>query len=26
MKPPVPQPDKYVDDRFYQKALSTLGN
>ena len=24
MKPPVPQPDKYVDDRFYQEALSTL--
>ena len=25
MKPPVPKPDKYVDDRFYQKALATLG-
>jgi ABC-type nitrate/sulfonate/bicarbonate transport system substrate-binding protein len=25
MKPPVPKSDKYVDDRFYQKALATLG-
>jgi len=25
MKPPVPKPDKYVDERFYKKALSTLG-
>jgi ABC-type nitrate/sulfonate/bicarbonate transport system substrate-binding protein len=24
MKPPVPKPDKYVDDRFYQSALATL--
>ena len=24
MKPPVPKPDKYIDDRFYQKALATL--
>ena len=24
MKPPVPTPDKYVDERFYQKALATL--
>ena len=24
MKPPVPKPEKYVDDRFYQKALATL--
>jgi ABC-type nitrate/sulfonate/bicarbonate transport system substrate-binding protein len=24
MKPPVPKPDKYVDDRFYKKALATL--
>jgi ABC-type nitrate/sulfonate/bicarbonate transport system substrate-binding protein len=25
MKPPVPKPEKYIDDRFYQKALATLG-
>ena len=25
MKPPVPQPEKYIDERFYQKALATLG-
>jgi ABC-type nitrate/sulfonate/bicarbonate transport system substrate-binding protein len=25
MKPPVPKPDKYVDERFYKKALATLG-
>jgi ABC-type nitrate/sulfonate/bicarbonate transport system substrate-binding protein len=25
MKPPVPKPEKYVDDRYYQKALATLG-
>lgn len=25
MKPPVPKPDKYIDERFYQKALATLG-
>ena len=25
MKPPVPKPEKYVDDRFYKKALATLG-
>jgi ABC-type nitrate/sulfonate/bicarbonate transport system substrate-binding protein len=24
MKPPVPKPEKYVDERFYKKALSTL--
>jgi hypothetical protein len=24
MKPPVPNPEKYVDERFYQKALATL--
>jgi ABC-type nitrate/sulfonate/bicarbonate transport system substrate-binding protein len=24
MKPPVPKPEKYVDERFYQKALATL--
>jgi ABC-type nitrate/sulfonate/bicarbonate transport system substrate-binding protein len=24
MKPPVPKPDKYVDERFYKKALATL--
>ena len=24
MKPPVPKPEKYVDERFYQKALTTL--
>ncbi len=24
MKPPVPKPEKYVDDRFYKKALATL--
>jgi ABC-type nitrate/sulfonate/bicarbonate transport system substrate-binding protein len=24
MKPPVPKAEKYVDDRFYQKALATL--
>ena len=25
MKPPVPKPDKYVDERFYKKALATMG-
>ena len=25
MKPPVPKAGKYVDERFYQKALATLG-
>ena len=25
MKPPVPKPEKYIEDRYYQKALSTLG-
>jgi ABC-type nitrate/sulfonate/bicarbonate transport system substrate-binding protein len=24
MKPPVPKPEKYVDERFYQKAIATL--
>ena len=24
-KPPVPKADKYVDERFYKKALATLG-
>ena len=24
MKPPVPKPEKYVDERFYKKALTTL--
>jgi ABC-type nitrate/sulfonate/bicarbonate transport system substrate-binding protein len=24
MKPPVPKPEKYVDERFYKKALATL--
>jgi ABC-type nitrate/sulfonate/bicarbonate transport system substrate-binding protein len=24
MKPPVPKPEKYIDERFYQKALATL--
>jgi ABC-type nitrate/sulfonate/bicarbonate transport system substrate-binding protein len=24
MKPPVPKPEKYVDERFYNKALATL--
>ncbi len=24
MKPPVPKPEKYVDEHFYQKALATL--
>jgi hypothetical protein len=24
MKPPVPKPEKYVDDRFYKKALATI--
>ena len=24
MKPPVPKPEKYVDERFYRKALSTI--
>ena len=26
MKPPVPKPEKYVDERFYQKALATLAS
>jgi len=25
MKSPVPKPEKYVDERFYKKALATLG-
>jgi ABC-type nitrate/sulfonate/bicarbonate transport system substrate-binding protein len=25
MKPPVPKPEKYVDERFFKKALATLG-
>ena len=25
MKPPVPKPDKYIDERFYKKALASLG-
>jgi ABC-type nitrate/sulfonate/bicarbonate transport system substrate-binding protein len=25
MKPPLPKPEKYVDERFYKKALATLG-
>jgi ABC-type nitrate/sulfonate/bicarbonate transport system substrate-binding protein len=24
MKPPVPKPEKYVDERFYKKALASL--
>lgn len=24
MQPPVPKPEKYIDERFYQKALATL--
>jgi ABC-type nitrate/sulfonate/bicarbonate transport system substrate-binding protein len=24
MKPPVPKPEKYIDERFYQSALATL--
>jgi ABC-type nitrate/sulfonate/bicarbonate transport system substrate-binding protein len=24
MKPPVPKPQKYIDERFYNKALATL--
>jgi ABC-type nitrate/sulfonate/bicarbonate transport system substrate-binding protein len=24
MKPPVPKPEKYVDERFYKKAIATL--
>ena len=24
MRPPLPTPDKYIDERFYQKALATL--
>jgi hypothetical protein len=24
MKAPVPTPEKYVDERFYKKALATL--
>jgi ABC-type nitrate/sulfonate/bicarbonate transport system substrate-binding protein len=24
MKPPLPKPEKYVDERFYKKALATL--
>jgi ABC-type nitrate/sulfonate/bicarbonate transport system substrate-binding protein len=23
--PPLPKPEKYIDDRFYKKALATLG-
>jgi len=26
MKPPVPKPEKYIDERFYKKALATLGS
>lgn len=26
MKAPVPKPEKYIDARFYDKALATLGN
>lgn len=26
MKPPLPTPEKYVDDRFYKKAVATLDN
>jgi ABC-type nitrate/sulfonate/bicarbonate transport system substrate-binding protein len=25
MKPPIPKPEKYVDERFYDKALETIG-
>ncbi len=24
MKPPVPKPGKYVDERFYKKAFATI--
>jgi len=24
MKPPLPRPEKYVDDRFYKKAVAGL--
>jgi hypothetical protein len=24
MKPPVPKPEKYIDERYYEKALATL--
>ena len=24
MKPPVPKAEKYVDERFYKKALATI--
>jgi ABC-type nitrate/sulfonate/bicarbonate transport system substrate-binding protein len=24
MKPPVPKPEKYIDERFYHKALATV--
>jgi len=24
IKPPLPKPEKYVDERFYKKALATL--
>ncbi|MFQ5682824.1 MAG: ABC transporter substrate-binding protein [Candidatus Binatia bacterium] len=24
MKPPVPKPEKYIDERFYKKAMATL--
>ena len=24
MKPPLPKPEKYIDERFYQKAVATL--
>jgi hypothetical protein len=24
MKPPVPKPEKYVDERYHKKALATL--
>jgi hypothetical protein len=24
MKPPVPKPEKYIDEQYYQKALAAL--
>jgi hypothetical protein len=24
MKPPLPKPEKYVEERFYKKALASL--